>query len=159
MAKVTDGLRTIAKAQLVPEDEYDFVVRKVVTGMGKDNWERVDCNFVNPPDQGLATRRISHLIGSPDTGDWRGLQEILMAAELEEVPNGDYGPGDTRNLEGVEFRARVYHGTGRRGLEAKLSMIINDEWVTKLMSDDDETPTRRKRAKKAAKKTRRSRRS
>lgn len=161
MAKVTDGLKSLAKAQLVPEDEYDFKISKVTTNMGDNNWEKVSCVFLNPSEPSLATRRIDHMIGSPDTGDWRGLQQILMAAKLEDVPDGDYGEGDTRNLEGVEFTARVYHGSGRHGPEAKLSPIIDDEWVQQMMSEDGDEPTttqRKKRGKKTAKKTRRGRR-
>lgn len=154
MAKVTDGLRTLAKAQLVPEDEYKFVVRRVVTGMGNDNWERADCVFVDPPDPSLATRRVSHLLGSPDTGDWRGLQDILMAAKLEEVPDGEFGPGDTRNLEGVTFDGRIYHGTGRRGPEAKISPIIDDEWMQEIMAEDGGPATRKTRKKKSPPKRR-----
>lgn len=147
MAKVTDGLRKLARAQLIPEDEYDLVIRKVVTEMGPDNWERADCVFVNPPDPSLATRRVSHLLGSPDTGDWRGLQDILMAAKLEEVPDGEYGPGDTRNLEGVTFSGRIYHGMGRRGPEAKISPIIDDKWMQELMAGDGEPPPRKRTRK------------
>ena len=147
MAKVTDGLKKLALAQLIPEDEYELIIDSVVTGMGNDNWEKVWCKFVNPPDQKLLARRISHMIGSPDTSDWRGLTEILSAAQLEEVPGGDYGEGDTRNLVGVTFRGRVFHRQGNRGQEAAIVPIVDSDWLSKLSAEDGDEPPKRRRRK------------
>jgi hypothetical protein len=159
MAKVTDGLRQLAKANLVPEDEYDFIVREVVIGMGDNNWEKVRCNIVNPPDPALATRRIDYLIGSPDTGDWRGLTQLLEAAQLTNVPDGDFGDGDTRNLVEVEFPGRIYHRQGNRGLEANIAPTVNHDWVAEHTDqseeDEDASSKRRSRKKTTAKKAKR----
>jgi hypothetical protein len=154
MAKVTDGLRKLSKANLMPEDNYDLAVREVVTGMGENNWEKIWAVPVNPEDPSLATRRTSYMIGSPDTGDWRGLTELLKAAKLTEVPDGDYGEGDTRNLVGVEFPARIFHGQGNRGLEAKIAPTVDHDWVAENTAEDgeDEAPARKKTAKKKASK-------
>ena len=129
--------------------------------MGDNNWEKVWCEFVDPPDTGLAVRRVSHMIGSPDTNDWRGLTEILQAAQLYNIPDGEFGEDDTRNLVGVEFPGRIYHGQGNRGLEAKIAPTVDPEWVSKMLAEaeggyEDEAPAP-KRRKKAAKKKSRSR--
>lgn len=158
MAKVTEGLRQLSKANLVPEDEYDFVVREVVTNMGDNNWEKVRCNILNAPDPSLATRRIDYLIGSPDTGDWRGLTDLLKAAKLTEVPDGDYGEGDTRNLAGVEFPGRVYHRQGNRGEEANIRPTVDHDWVAENTASDDDGETPRKTTEKKASKKKTSRR-
>lgn len=152
MAKVTQGLRQLAKANLIPEEEYDFIVREVVTGMGDDNWEKVRCNIVNPSEPSLATRRIDFMIGSPDTGDWRGLTQLLEAAQLTEVPDGDYGPGDTRNLVELEFPGRVHHTQGKRGWEAQIRPTIDHEWVAKHSGEEDEPEEGSRRRKKSKKK-------
>lgn len=154
MAKITEGLRALAKANLVPEDEYEFTIAKVRIGLGDDNWELADCRFVNPENPSLAVRRISYFLGSPDTGNWNGLQDLLFACELEEVPDGDYGEQETQNLEGVNFRGRVYHGMGKKGLEAKIAPIVNDAWVQELMSSE-EGPAKRRTKKKAPRRARR----
>jgi len=135
MAKVTQGLKELQKAQLLPEADYDWRIVQVVTGMGDNNWEKVWCVMVNPTDPSLATRRVSKMIGSPDVGDWRGLAAILSAAKLLDVPDGDYGPGDTRNLEGVEFPGRLYHGMGNRGMEANIEPTIDQDWAKENLSD------------------------
>jgi hypothetical protein len=159
MARVTEGLRDLVKSNLIPEDQYDFVVREVVTGMGDNNWEKVRCNIVNPSEPSLATRRIDYMLGSPDTGDWRGLVQLLEAARLEEVPDGEYGEGDTRNLEGLEFPGRVFHRVGNRGLEANISPIVDPAWVTEHTDEgaEGEAAARRggRRKKTASKKKRR----
>lgn len=155
MAKVTDGLRAMAKAQLVPEQTYDFKVAKVRIEMGDDNWERADCVIQNPEDPKLATRRIGYLLGSPDTGDWRSLQTLLWALKLENVPDGEYGKNDTRNLEGAEFEGRLYHRMGNRGLEASIRPIYEEAWVQEHLSEDGSSAGGGRRRKKAAPKRRR----
>ena len=135
MAKVTQGLKELQKANLLPEDTYDWRVAQVITNMGDNNWEKVWCIMVNPDDPSLATRRVSMLIGSPDVGDWRGLTSLLAAAKLTDVPDGDFGPGDTRNLEGVEFTGRLYHKMGNRGMEAAIEPTIDQNWAQENLTD------------------------
>lgn len=156
MAKVTQGMAALAKANLVPEDDYDFVVRQVVTKMGDDEWEKAWCVIENPEEPSLATRRISYMLGSPITGDWRGLTELIQAAKLTGVPDGDYGDSDTRNLEGVTFPGRIFHRTGNRGLEAAIRPTIDHDWVAANMDEEGASTGRRRKKATTTKKRRRS---
>ncbi len=135
MAKVEDKVRDLQKAQLIPEREYDFEVRRVrVTDSGH---EYADLGFVSPPDKEIAGRRVSYWLGNSATLDWRGLTDLLMSAQLTELPLDENGEKDTEtSLPGVAFSGRLAHVETKRGPDVRVYPNIDYDWAQANMGDD-----------------------
>lgn len=155
MARVTQGIKEMAEADLIPEESYMMRVLSV-DEVGDKGWEVARCGFDNPSDKGLVGRRVDYFLGRE--GNWRGLQRLLQAAQLTELPEDENGDQDTQtSLVGVVFPASITHGERNGMPENRLSPNIDYDWLASVMG-----PEAAKKEKSAGRKkpeTRRRRRS
>lgn len=133
--EVKDGLDALQRAELVPDDTYDMRIVKIRDERPKDgqdpatfqpSWSIASCEIVKAEDpmcdvDQVIGRRLDYwLIGQ---GGHRGLT-VLLLHKHQSDPDGGWDQGipadmngdrDTKNLVGVEFRARVGSYEGQKG--------------------------------------------
>jgi hypothetical protein len=136
--KIEKRVKGMMESNLVPEDDYDMVVNRVKDA-GESGWEVAVLGFKNPSDKELKTKTIDFFICNNQTGTTEGLRDLLLAAQLTELPEDENGEQDTKtSLPGVEFPARVTRGTGKRGPTNWVNPIIDWDWVKENVGDDDD---------------------
>lgn len=154
MAEVNKGVRELMESDLIPDDDYNFVVNAV---RDAGTWEVADLGFDSPDDPELVGRRLSYFLGQPSTESWRGLTDLLKSAKLMDVPEDEAtGKRDTKiGLIGVKFPGRVRRRDGNRGPENVVYPIIDPDWVSQHLKDGsgggtEETKPRRRRRRRSA---------
>ena len=137
MAKVTQGLRDLAKRDLLPEAQYVLRVNKVSLTADKTG-ETADCIVVKGPDRETHGKHVNLYLQNFPAELSIGLTQLMASLQVTEVPSGEYGESDTHNFIGAEFPANIVIQPDKKTGQDRnyVNPIYDAEWLNKVLSGE-----------------------
>jgi hypothetical protein len=153
------------EADLLPEMTAVMKIGPKGRVVGDDEWEVIDMFVTSKPnsdgqtpDESYVGRKIGYFLGQEKTNNWRGVTDLLMALQLQEVPERDGEQNTLTAFEGVEVECRITKDEVKVRNNAR--PVIDWDWVNKdYEGEGGGKPAGRKTRKKKAAGSRRRRRS
>lgn len=151
MAKVTQGLKQLAKRDILPAGAYTFRIERVAVTKNEQG-EGAFLTVIKAEEEELVGRKSYLYLYNYETEKGYGLSQLLASLQLEEVPGGDHGESNTQNLVGCEFDANVTIGKDKKTGEdrANVSPEYDSEWLEEVRNRPDDEPKGRKTKKKTS---------
>lgn len=143
MTKVNQGLRQLAKRDLLPDGDYQVRLTHIFdTRKGDGDMARL--LVLKGPEAELKGKSCVMYIYNKETGQGIGLSQILKAIQYE----GELE--DTTELIGAEFECKITEGINEKTGEAvnNVTPYFDVEWWNDFLLRGDDKPRSKKKASK-----------